>query len=131
MPRLHQFLTVFTKSKPSFTPPLLDDSGSLVEKDVDKAEILNAFFVRQAFQSALDGEPPPIDAAPITEDSQLLVSFTISLSDVERALRALNARKAPGYDGIPTRLLVILKDEIVHCVHHIFTLSLTSGSLPP
>ena len=66
LPRLHQFLRVFTKSKPSFTPPLLDDSGSLVEKDV----------------------------------------------------------------GIPTRLLVILKDEIVHCVHHIFTLSLTSGTLP-
>ena len=100
------------------------------EKDVDKAEILNAFFVRQASQSALDGEPPPVDAAPITEDSQLLVSFTISLSDVERALRTLNARKAPGFDGIPTRLLVILKDEIVHCVHHIFTLSLTSGTLP-
>ena len=89
--------------------------------------ILNAFFVRQASQSALDGEPPPIDAAPFTEDSQLLVSYTISLSDVERAL---NARKAPGFDGIPTRLLAILKDEIVHCVHHIFTLSLTSGTLP-
>ena len=58
------------------------------------------------------------------------MSFTISPSDVERALRALNARKAPGFDGIPTRLLVILKDEIVHCVHHIFTLSLTSGTLP-
>ena len=38
--------------------------------------------------------------------------------------------KTPGFDGIPTRLLVILKDEIVHCVHHIFTLSLTSGTLP-
>ena len=103
---------------------------TLLEKDVHKAELLNAFFVTQASQSALDGEPPPIDAAPITEDSQLLVSFTISLSDVERALRALNARKAPGFDGIPTRLLVILKEEIVHCVHHIFTLSLTSGTLP-
>ena len=65
------------------------------------------------------------------------MSFTISLSDVERALRALNAGKAPAFDGIPTRLLVILKDEIVHCVHHIFTLSLIqelyqlTGSLPP
>ena len=57
------------------------------------------------------------------------MSFTISLSDVERALRALNARKAPGFDGIPTRLLVILKDEIVH-IYHIFALSLTSGTLP-
>ena len=130
LPRLYQFLTVFTKSRPSFTPPLMNDSGSLVEKDVDKAEILNAFFVRQVSQSALDGEPPPINAAPITEDSQLLVSFTISLSDVERALHVLNARKAPGLDGIPTRPLVILKDEIVHCVHHIFTLSLTLGTLP-
>ena len=59
-----------------------------------------------------------------------LCPFTISLSDVEHALHALNARKAPGFDGIPTRLLVILKDKIVHCVHHIFTLSLTSGTLP-
>ena len=49
LPRLHQFLRVFTKSKPSFTPPLLDDSGSLVEKDVDKAEILNAFFRQTGF----------------------------------------------------------------------------------
>ena len=139
LPRLYQFLTVFSNRKLSFTPPLLHHSGSLVEKDVEKAEILNAFFVTQASQSALDEEPPPINAAPLTEDSQLLVSFTISLSDVERALRVLNARKAPGFDGIPARLLVILKDEIVHCVHHIFTLSLTvlqelyllTGSLPP
>ena len=130
LPRLYQFLTVFTKSKPPFTPPLLDDSGSLVEKDVDKTEILNAFFVRQATQSALDGKSPPIDAELLTEDSQLLVSFTISLSDVERTLHELNARKAPGFDGIPTRLLVFLKDEIVHCVHHFFPPSLTAGTLP-
>ena len=49
---------------------------------------------------------------------------------LSQLLRALNARKVPGFDGIPTRLLVIRKDEIVHCVHHIFTLSLTSGILP-
>ena len=47
-------------------------------------------------------------------------------------LRPLNVRKAPGFDRIPTHLLVILKDEIVHCnsVHHIFTLRVTSRTLP-
>ena len=37
---------------------------------------------------------------------------------------------ASGKEKIFSTLLVILKDEIVHCVHHIFTLSLTSGTLP-
>ena len=98
-----------------------------MEKDVDKAESLNAFFVRQASQSALDGEPPPFAYYRGQPTTCVLHNF---LSDVERALRGLNTRKAPGFDGIPTRLLVILKDEIVHCAHHIFTLSLTSGTLP-
>ena len=61
-----------------------------------------------------------------------LRSFTISLldMDVEWGPRGLNARKVPGFDGIQTRFVVIPTDEFVHCVHHIFKVSLTSGILP-
>ena len=68
-------------------------------------------------------------AAPVT-DSQTLTELSVSLQDVQRALHGLDARKAPGSDGIPTRLLVVLANEIAPCVHHIFSLSLHTATVP-
>ena len=129
LPRLHQLLAVFKKGKSSFIPTLVDASGNLIESDAEKAEVLNAFFVRQASLSASDGVLTNILAAPVT-DSQTLTELNVSLQDVQRALHGLDARKAPGSDGIPTRLLVVLANEIAPCVHHIFSLSLHTATVP-
>ena len=64
------------------------------------------------------------------QSMQRQLQRTANYLRLSQFLRPLNVRRAPGFDRTPTRLLVILKDEIVHCVHHIFTLSLTSGILP-
>ena len=120
LPRLHQLLAVFKKGKSSFIPTLVDTSGNPIESDAEKAEVLNSFFVRQASLSASDGVLLNILAAPVT-DSQTLTELSVSLQGVQRALHGLDARKAPGFDGIPTRLLVVLPNEICTvCSSHLF-----------
>ena len=51
LPRLHQFLGVFLKSKNFAVPSLLVQSGRIIEDDHEKAELPNMFFVRQSSQS--------------------------------------------------------------------------------
>ena len=67
----------------------------------------------------------------VTDPSQILTQLEVSLDDVRQALHTLDPRKAPGCDGLPTRLIVMVADEIAPCVHHIFTLSLRTANLPP
>ena len=131
LPRLHQFLGVFFKSKNSAVPSLLEQSGRIVEDDQEKAELLNSFFVRQSSLSASAGDPPVVNTEPETDPSQILTQLEVSLDDVRQALHTLDPRKAPGCDGLPTRLIVMVADEIAPCVHHIFTLSLRTANLPP
>ena len=122
---------MFLKSKNSAVPSLLDQSGRIIEDDHEKAELLNSFFVRQSSQSASAGDLPVVNTEPVTDPSQILTQFEVSLDDVRQALRTLDPRKAPGCDGLPTRLIVMVAEEIAPCVHHIFTLSLRTANLPP
>ena len=103
----------------------------IVEDDHEKAELLNSFFVRQSSLSASAGDPPVVNTEPVTDPSQILTQLENSLDDVRQALHTLDPRKAPGCDGLPTRLIVMVADEIAPCVHHIFTLSLRTANLPP
>ena len=79
LPRLHQFLGVFFKSKNSAVPSLLEQSGRIVEDDHEKAELLNSFFVRQSSLSASAGDPPVVNTEPVTDPRQ-------SNSDTARSL---------------------------------------------
>ena len=114
LPRLHQFLKIFLKSKISFTPSLLDHSDHQVADDSGKAELLNSFYVRQSSQSASTEEPPSVNTEPVLDSSQALEKFEVSISDVLQVLRTIDSKKAPGFDGIPTRLITMLAKEIAH-----------------
>lgn len=128
-PRLHQFLRCFLPQTNSHIPDLLDDDGRLVSSATDKAELLNNFFVRQALPSAPDTVPPDLSSLS-TAPMDTLTDFHISRPQVLTALQTLDVTKAPGGDGLPTRLLRLAADEIADCVHHLFNLSLTTGRLP-
>ena len=53
----------------------------------------------------------------------ILLGHALGLDNhVRQALHTLDPGKAPGCDGLPTRLIVMVADEIAPCVHHIFTL---------
>ena len=97
---------------------------------LDHSELLNSFFVRQSSQSASSEEPLTVNTEPVWDSSQTLEKFEVSISDVLQALRTVDSKKAPGFDGIPTRLITMLAKEIAPCVHHIFSISLSTGCLP-
>ena len=101
-----------------------------MENDKDKSVILNQFFIQQAAQSAADGIPPPIVLTQVTSEYEVLHEFRVSCEEVRAALRSLNTRKAPGFDGLPTRLLIMVANDITPRVHHIFSLSLRTALLP-
>ena len=101
-----------------------------MENDKDKSVILNQFFIQKAAQSAADGIPPPIALPRVTSEDEVLHEFRVSCEEVRAALRSLDTRKAPGFDGLPTRLLIMVADDITPCVHHIFSLSLRTALLP-
>ena len=112
LPQLDQLIKIFTKRRATIIPALLNDSGHLVENDKDKSVILNQFFIQPAAQSAADGIPPPIALPRVTSEDEVLHEFRVSCEEVRAALRSLDTRKAPGFDGLPTRLLIMVADDI-------------------
>ena len=112
--------------KTAILPALLDDSGHLVENDKDKSVILNQFFIQQAAQSAADGIPPPIALPRVTSENEVLHELRVSCEKVRAALRSLNKEK----HGLPTRLLIMVANDITPCFHHIFCLSLRCALFP-
>ena len=77
LPRFHQFLGAFLKSKMFAVSSLLDQSGHIVEYDHEKAELLNSIFIRQSSQSASAGDPPMVNTEPATDPSQILTQLKV------------------------------------------------------
>ena len=56
--------------------------------------------------------------------------ITLTSDVVERLQSALDTRKAPGDDEIPTKLLSITSKSISPCVYHLFRLSMDKVQFP-
>lgn len=132
IPRLHQFLRYFTRVKSAVVPDLESSTGRLVSSDFEKAALLNTFFTSQARKSSGEGLVPPItpNIPAVTDPTEQLDQIILGKGEVCAALRAIDPSKAAGCDGIPTTLLLMVAEEITPCVHHLFQLSLTTGTLP-
>ena len=100
--------------------------------DRTKAELINEFFTRRTQKSAGEGDTiSGVGSIPpdLATNSQLS-NFTVDEHSVRKALHGLNETKAPGGDGIPTRLLRLTADEIALCITYLFNTSLSTGKLP-
>ena len=80
------------------TPTLLDQEDRLLESDDDKAELFNDFFVRQAVESSVSGEPLIIFLSRVKTEDKFLHEFRVSPEEVRAALHPLDLSKAPGCD---------------------------------
>ena len=64
------------------------------------------------------------------EDNERLTDIDITRDRVLQKLQKLDPTKAPGVDGISSRVLVELADEIVKPLAAIFQNSLETGEVP-
>ena len=119
-------------------PPLLLNSPrpgkTSASTDLEKAETLNCFFIKQSEQSADCNDMPDLgelsDAPLGRVPSQKLDSLIFSEADVFSILRKLDIHKASGSDGISLRLLKFCAPSISQHLATLFNRSLSSGSLP-
>ena len=113
-PSLYKLMRCLTKPKVTYFPDMVGENGALATTDRTKAELINEFFTRRAQKSAGDGDTESgVGSIPpdLATNSQLS-NFTVDEHSVRKAFHGLNENKAPGGDGIPTRLLRLTAEEI-------------------
>jgi hypothetical protein len=99
------------KSKVKVKPgPLIDDSGKILESPQEMAEEFNSYFSSVVTKEDLDSIPqaPPVFSGP-NDAAELHITDEM----IRAKLRKLRADKAPGDDGISSRLLRGLQEELV------------------
>ena len=101
--------------------------GRIAHTDVEKAELLNAFF-SDVFTKEYLATIPTLDQRAYREP---LRDITINDDMVAAVLGRLKPNKSPGDDGLHPLVLVELKNEMATPLRMIFTRSLYEGQLPP
>ena len=122
--------TVKTLSKQSISIPALKDKcGHVASSDVDKAVMLNDFFV-QCFNysvPALDNwssQDYDLDSSSCPDE------FYCSEDEVIDLLTSLNLTKASGSDGISATMLRNTACSIAPAIVMLFNMSISTGKLP-
>ena len=106
--------------------PFNGQDGEKVTDPQKQAEILNEFFASVFTQS--DGKQPRKEKATNTNGD--LSSITITEEIVKKKISELKEFSAPGPDGIPAKLYIMLKDEIAAPLTILFQRSLDEGRIP-
>ena len=124
-PKLYYSYVNSAKRNRSRIGPLKNDDGEFVIAPKDQAQIINDFLGSVFTRST--------DAPPTKQRS----TNTGSLHDVEvteerirKLIDGLNEFSAPGPDGIPPKLVKILKDELSKPLEILFSRSIDEGSIP-
>ena len=106
-------------------PPLLED-GVLINNDIDKANLLNNYFISQTI--------PPNTNIPLPVFEYLtnarLDNIVITPAIVGKVLQSLDPSKATGPDGIGNRVLKECAESLSVPLSIIFNKSLDLGLFP-
>ncbi|KAI8493036.1 hypothetical protein Bbelb_290400 [Branchiostoma belcheri] len=103
--------------------PALSSQGSTLDKDKDKAELLNGIFVQTASGS---NYPDHMKRLPQYTNKEL-THIQLSVEEVYNVLQGLHVNKAPGPDGIPNRLLKEAAPVVSASLCELFNYSLATG----
>ena len=107
--------------------PLRDVEGKLITDHRKMCNTLNNFFASVFTQERNDETLPEVERK-ITVDSCCKIKLTGEL--IYRQLRKLKLGKAPGIDGIVTKILVECAEELCKPLFLIYDCSLKSGKVP-
>ena len=103
--------------------PIMQLHSVSTSSDQEKADLFNKYFFCVFSHHSLS-------MYPFSPPSRTLSSIEVSPSDVYQALGSLDPSKSTGIDGIGPRVLKFCSAALVEPVHHLFSVSLSTGSLP-
>ena len=108
--------------------PLLKEDGSVASTDFDKASTLNNFFSSVFTKENFDDMPSTIEAS--RSQGITLSDICITPEAVKDKLKKLNPNKAQGPDGIPSRVLKELNEQLALPLSILFNKSIQEGKIP-
>ena len=124
----HHMKVLQGKVKTSIIPDLFSPDSSLVTTAAGKADLLNTFFATQTVLPGADTSIPDEASLPFNDRSFSSLSTTpVEVFDV---LRSLHEHKAPGFDGLPPRLLKLCAAGIAKSLCVLFNRSFSDGCFP-
>ena len=121
--RFYSYINSARKTK-SKIGPLKRENGEIVADASEKAEMLNSFFSSVFVRSTK--EVPIIEKKTVPE----INSIEVEEEDVREALGAIKDGSAPGPDGISTKVILELKEELVQPLTALFRASLETAKIP-
>lgn len=111
----------------SSIPPLIDNAnGSIVNDDLDKANLLNTYFSSISTLNDSNTEVPAFDS----RTDSVFDSLVISQNDVVDVLKNLKIGKASGCDRISHQMLKYTAESVCKPLTTLFNMSLQSNEFP-
>ena len=114
-----------SRTRNKCTPGHLKDGSEDISDPTLKAGVFNRFF--SSIFVPWDREQLP--HCTIHEDDNLR-EVRLEETDIRNALKSLDPTKAPGPDGIPTRVLKYCAEELIPNLTKLFNTSLLQGFVP-
>ena len=108
-------------------PPLLNENGETIVDSKGKANLLNNHFSK-AFINDLDKNIPTLPS--FTHPFNTMPTFTITQSDVQKAIKRLKSSVSHTPDGIPSLFLKRTSKSLAKPLSMLFNMSLKYGKIP-
>ena len=106
--------------------PTLEANGLVIESDVQKAEILNEFFIQQSTVYDTNAHLPNF----VAPNYDTLNEIVVTQQDVIKAINEFDANKTSGPDGISPKLIEEGKQELAYPYTNLFNLSTRLQKFP-
>ncbi len=117
------------KVKRNIIPDLTDPTdNSVARSSVEKASLLNSFFCQQTVLPNASTSVPDTNSLPT--NTHTFEKLSCTPRDVFNILSTLKIGKAPGIDGLPSRLLRLCASGISGSLSNLFNRSFNTASFP-
>ena len=117
-----------SSTKTNQSPNFIRNGQSFTTNSRIKANLFNKFF--HSVFSPGNVDPPSTFSTSMESSCNKLSDIDLTISEVAAVLRNLDPNKACGPDGIPSRILSKVADEIAPSLCILFNMSLSIGVVP-